>query len=142
MPPTSSHRRQLAPPARGLSFLGFVLIVLVLAGLYGLVYKRGQAPAPQAESTAPVVSTPPKVLMYSTSDCEPCDRARTWFQQRRIAIEERNVEFSKDWEAQLQRYGSRIVPVIVVDGEPLYGFKFAQVEDALKAAAQRRAQGT
>jgi len=117
--------------------VGFLLFVLLAYGVYALAFKPGNKMGKnEVRATAPVV---PEIVIYTTPSCEPCDRAKDWMTRRQIAFKERDVEASAIYADELKNYKSRIVPVIVVNGEPLYGFQSAYLEQALKDAVSRKA---
>ncbi len=98
------------------------------------MFKSDKAGKTEAEAVGPTV---PHVVIYTKPSCEPCDRAKVWLKQRQVAFEERDVQASTTYEEELKNYKSRIVPVIVVNGEPLYGFQYAYLDEALKKATRR-----
>jgi len=122
--------------ADGFSLVGFLLIVLLIYGIYALAFKPVHKTGKSDSGAAPPAK--PNVVIYTTPACEPCGHAKVWMTQRQIAFEERNVEASSAYEQELKNYKSRIVPVIVVNGEPLYGFQWAHLDEALKKATPRR----
>jgi len=116
--------------------VGFLFFVLLAYGIYALAFKPGDKVGKnEIRATAPVV---PDIVIYTTPSCEPCDRAKAWMTRRQIAFKERDVEASAIYADELKNYKSRIVPVIVVNGEPLYGFQSAYLEQALKDAVSRK----
>jgi len=127
--------------AEGISLWGFLFLVLLAYGIYATAFKPGdKAGNNEAAATGPATL---HIVIYTRSSCEPCDRAKAWMTQRQFAFEERNVEVSAVWEEELKNLKSRIVPVIVVNGEPQYGFQSAFLEQALQdvihpKAAHRR----
>jgi glutaredoxin len=132
MTPRMRARRTVgARHARGRSFV----VVLLLVAIGGAVYanlRKLQPAQPVAGTTAPAAKPPGKVIMYSAPECEPCDRARTWMTQQGIAFEDRDVESWPPYRHELEALGSRIVPVILVDGQPQFGFFPAYIEAALR----------
>ncbi len=117
--------------ARGISLVGLLVFALLAYGVYAWFTKPRAAAEPD---------TPPElhVVIYTTPSCEPCNRAKTWLTQRQIAFEERNVEGSPTYEADLKAFKSRIVPVIVINGEPEFGFLPAHLEQIIKDATRPR----
>jgi len=118
-----SIRGKSAGPRRagGISLVALLLLVCLAYGIYFLVFKAGgTAGKSKAEATGPVEL---RVVIYTKPSCEPCDRAKVWMTQRKVAFEERDVQASALYEEELKNLKSRIVPVIVVNGEPLYGFQ-------------------
>jgi len=131
----SSVRRVPRSAAResGRSLLVLMFFICVGAGIYTNYFRPKPPPPPDASKAQ--ASTQKKsdvVLLYTSPDCEPCDRARTWMQQRNVRFEERDVESWPPYKRELEALGSRIVPVLIINGEPQYGFLSAQVEAALR----------
>ncbi|GAA5175741.1 hypothetical protein GCM10025771_08710 [Niveibacterium umoris] len=121
---------------KGFSLLGFLLLLCLGYGIYAFAFKPGnKAAKEETEASAPAA---PQIVIYTGSSCEPCDRAKVWLTQRHLAFDERNVDTSSAYEDQLKQYKSRIVPVIVINGEPQYGFLPAYLEDALKNPGKPR----
>lgn len=124
-----------------MSLRGLLFFILFVFGIfYGLASKPGGPAGGKAADSQAAEAEPASVeiVIYTQSSCEPCDRAKEWMTQRHIAFEERNVERSSAYEDDLKTYGSRIVPVILVNGEPQYGFQSAYFDQSLKDAKRRR----
>lgn len=64
----------------------------------------------------------PEVVMYATSWCPYCAKARAYFAQSGIAYVEHDVEKSAIARAEFKRLGGRAVPLIVVGREKMDGF--------------------
>jgi len=86
-------------------------------------------PQPRAAAAGPVV-------MYATSWCTYCARARAYFGRKGIAYTEHDVEKSATANAEFKRLGGRGVPLIVVGREKMNGFS-EQGFDALLTRASR-----
>ncbi|HET7845505.1 MAG TPA: glutaredoxin family protein [Xanthomonadales bacterium] len=114
---------------RGRAIVALLVLIAVAGGVYSMFLKPKDA-TPAAQAT-PAKPTGP-VLFYSAPDCEPCDRARTWMTNRGVRFEERDVDAWPPYARELEALGSRIVPVIIVNGEPQYGFFPAYIEAALR----------
>lgn len=63
-----------------------------------------------------------KVVMYSTSWCGVCKKARAYFKENRIAFTEYDVEKSDQGRREYARLGARGVPVILVGTARMNGF--------------------
>lgn len=86
-------------------------------------------PRTQAAATGPVV-------MYATSWCSYCAKARAYFGRKGIAYTEYDVEKSPTANAEFKRLGGRGVPLILVGREKMNGFS-ERGFDALLARAAR-----
>lgn len=82
--------------------------------------------------------TPPSqpVVMYATSWCPYCAKARAYFTRNRIAYVEHDVEKSAAARAEFRRLGGRGVPLILVGRERLDGFDELAFEFALQKASR------
>jgi glutaredoxin len=122
----------------GRALLWLLLLIFVGYGLHGY-YSRPRVSLPEAADSAPasVPKKPDPVLLYTTSACEPCDRARAWMKGRKVRFEERNVEKWPPYQKEVESYGGRIVPVIVVNGEAHHGFLPAHLDAALRGQSTR-----
>jgi glutaredoxin-like YruB-family protein len=74
-----------------------------------------------------------RVILYTTSWCGYCTRARQFLESRQVAFVEKNVERDRAAleEMLTKSGGARGVPVIDVYGTVLRGFSAAQVDQAL-----------
>jgi glutaredoxin 3 len=101
-------------------------------------------PAPPAhtatkeEVQAAYRSTP--VLMFSTTWCPHCNRARQFFQTNGLSVVDRDVDADPSANAELKRrIGRSSIPLIVVDGQQLQpGFSEQATMQAIAASVQRR----
>lgn len=76
-----------------------------------------------ADANAAEVANPaPKVIMYATSTCTYCIKARAWFSGRNIAWDERDVETSAAANKEWKQLGGVGTPLIVINGKPIHGF--------------------
>lgn len=87
------------------------------------------APRPAAARAGPVV-------MYATSWCPYCAKARAYFQRSGIAYTEHDIEKSASAHAEFKRLGGRGVPLILVGREKMSGFS----EDGFDALLARAAR--
>jgi len=87
------------------------------------------APQARAEST-------PAVVMYATSWCPYCAKARAYFAQSGIAYVEHDVEKSARARADFKRLGGQAVPLIVVGREKMNGFSEVGFEFLMTRAAR------
>jgi len=76
------------------------------------------------------------VVLYSTTWCGHCKRARSYFQNNGIAFTEYDVETSARGKADYTRLGARGVPIILVGDKRMNGFSPESFEQ-LYASAKR-----
>lgn len=112
--------------------LVFLLVLIAAAGAIWSVFMKPKAASTEATTaTTTGAKKQPAVIMYSAPRCEPCDRARTWMTQQGIRFEDRDVESWPPYQRELEALGSRIVPVILVNDKPQFGFFPAYIDEAL-----------
>ena len=71
------------------------------------------------------------VVMYSTSWCPYCRKARRFFRQANIPYTEYDVEKSARAYEEYQRISGRGVPVIVIGDQVIQGFNKPAIKSAL-----------
>ena len=103
----------------------FLLAVVALLGAGAAAAQS----APAAKAAGPVV-------MYATSWCPYCAKARTYFKRNGIAYAEHDIEKSAAANAEYKRLGGRGVPLIYVGAERMSGFSEPGFE-VLLARARR-----
>jgi len=90
-------------------------------------------------SAAPVAAAPAAsarrtsapVVIYSTSHCGWCTRAKQYFASRGVTYEERDIERSDAANADFKRLGGRGVPLIMVGSEKVEGFDQKRLDQLL-----------
>jgi glutaredoxin len=104
---------------------------------------RGAATAPLASSTLlpaelrGVVQRFP-VVLYTASNCAPCDDARRLLKQRGIPLSERLVLSNDDLPALERVTGSRSVPAMTVGSQAASGYSESQWGNLLDLAGYPR----
>jgi glutaredoxin len=79
------------------------------------------------------------VVMYSTTWCGVCKRARRYFERERISFVEYDVDRNTSARAEYLRLNPRrSVPTIKIGDEVIVGFSEQSVEHALDTAARAR----
>lgn len=61
------------------------------------------------------------VLLYTAPGCPDCDAVKRWLGDRRIAFRERDISQPAVSDEAKIRYGIRVAPITVIDGEAFYG---------------------
>jgi glutaredoxin 3 len=77
-----------------------------------------------------------KVLLFSTSTCSWCRRAKRYFRERRIPFKEINIE--RDQQAArdiVRKTGQTGVPVIKIGNSWIVGFDKGRIEKELARKA-------
>lgn len=91
---------------------------------WAAIIRRKPANAPAAGSK--------DVVMYATSRCVHCKRARAYFAEKGIRYTEVDVEASDANRKEFQELGGRGVPLILVGGKSMRGFSEQAFEALLK----------
>ena len=80
-----------------------------------------------------------RVVMYTTSWCPVCKRAKEWMNRRQIAFEERDVEASRDAARKMHAINPRGgVPTFDVEGQVLVGFSERDLLGTMEHAAAKQ----
>lgn len=73
------------------------------------------------------------VIVYSTSTCPWCDRAKEFLKANNIEFEERNAQLNPAYATELQeKSGGLGVPVIDIDGTIIIGYNEKKLREVLK----------
>jgi len=94
--------------------------------------------APAAAQSAPPARTSLPVVMYATSWCPYCAKARAYFARTGIAYVEHDIERSAAAKAEFKRVGGRGVPLIFIGKEKMSGFNELAFESLLVRAERAR----
>ena len=74
------------------------------------------------------------VVMYATTWCPHCAKARAYFRSRNIPFVEHDIERSAEGLAQYRQHGGRGVPLIFVGKQRMSGFSEPRMADMLSRA--------
>ena len=77
-----------------------------------------------------------KVLLFSTSTCSWCRRAKRYFKEQRVPFKEVNIERDPDaaWEI-VRKTGQTGVPVIKIGSNWIVGFDRERIDKELACKA-------
>ena len=108
------------------------------------------APAPSSEPEAQPSARPAPtavsiegvgVVVYTTSWCSVCKRAKSWMNQKGIAYDERDIESSTDYAREMRALNPRgSIPTFDVEGTVLVGFSENGLTAAMQHVARLRAE--
>ncbi len=87
--------------------------------------------APTAARSAPVRRASGPVVIFTTSHCGWCTRAKQYFARKGVNYEERDIERSSSAHDEFKRLGGRGVPLIMVGTEKISGFDQARLDQLL-----------
>ena len=93
--------------------------------------------SPAYEFTYTPLEKPQKVIMYSTSWCGYCKKAKKYFKKNKIAFSERDIEKSEKAKREYDKLGGKAVPVILVGDNKLQGFNEAAFEAAYQTNKEK-----
>ncbi len=74
----------------------------------------------------------PKVVMYSTSSCVYCKKARKYFNKNNTPFTDYNIQKNARAKSEYVKMGARGVPVILVGNKRLNGFSIKGFESIYK----------
>ncbi len=74
----------------------------------------------------------PKIVIFTSSTCPWCTRAKDYFKNKRFRFKEMNVSTSSSAAKDLQRLtGALSVPVILINNRPIIGFDIQKINRML-----------
>jgi glutaredoxin len=96
-------------------------------------------PEPGPQAPEPVSLSDVHLVVYTTSWCGVCRRAKSWMNSQGIAYEDRDVETSSENLREMRALNPRgSVPTFDVEGTVLVGFSERALVSSMQRAAQRR----
>jgi len=84
--------------------------------------KKVKAPLRPETKPTSVYAGKPEIVIYTTSWCSYCKKAKAYFSANKMAYKEYNIEKDRFAKRQYDRIGGRGVPVILVGDQRLNGF--------------------
>lgn len=80
-------------------------------------------------------NTDVSAIMYSITECSPCDAVRELLQIKNIPFTEKNVDGNIELQAELTKLnGSLNVPITLIGDKKLSGYNRTEILSALEAA--------
>ena len=76
----------------------------------------------------------PKVIVYSTTWCGVCNKAKRWLRGNKIAFREYDVEKSERGRKDYKKMKGRGVPIIKIGKKRFNGFSSSRMTQALRKA--------
>ncbi len=74
-----------------------------------------------------------KIILYGTSHCPWCHKARELLQEKNVKFKDINVEkYEKSKKEMIKKSGQLGVPVIDIDGKIIVGFDENEIKKYLK----------
>lgn len=127
----------------GIGLVALFLFAAVLAGLHLLNQPYTAAQQSRSEHATmkgvipPSPSARPQVVMYATSWCPYCAKARRFFASHGIPYTEYDIELDSRAHVEYQRVGGGGVPIILVGEQVVHGFDERRLRRALEPWLQR-----
>ncbi|MDO3381473.1 glutaredoxin family protein [Gilvimarinus algae] len=78
--------------------------------------------------TPPPIDYPKRVVMYSTSWCGYCKKARQYFESQGIAYNERDIETSTRARQEYEQLGASGIPFLLIGNDTMNGWNPARFE--------------
>jgi glutaredoxin 3 len=79
-----------------------------------------------------------RIVVYTTSWCPSCKKAKAWLRESAIPFEERDIEASAEYARQMRALHSELIPTIDIEGDVDIGFSEQWVTSARENAARRK----
>lgn len=92
------------------------------------LFERGYA---QADLTPHFSHTSKKVILYGTSTCPYCAKARAYLNESKISFEDIDIEKSELDKKRYSQLKVEAVPVILIGDRVIVGFKPKMIEAAI-----------
>lgn len=73
-----------------------------------------------------------EVILYGTSSCPWCHKAREFLKSKKVKFKDVNVENPKAAEEMIEKSGQQGVPVIDINGSIIVGFDEVAIKKNLK----------
>lgn len=74
-----------------------------------------------------------KILIYSTSHCSWCNKAKEYLKQKGVEFEEIKVDEDQEAAKEMIKKSKQMsVPVIEINGEIIVGFDKEKIDELLK----------
>jgi glutaredoxin len=106
-------------------------LAVVAIALFGLRAMQGGEADAGVRVVAAASTEQPLVIMYATSWCPYCQRAREFFARHKIIYVEYDVERDEEASRAHRQLGARGVPLITVGDEVVSGFSEGQLRELL-----------
>ena len=113
--------RKSSPIGKGVAMMA----ALVLA-FFGYRHYSNVSSEPQ------VAAAQPEIILYGTESCGYCIQARKFFAHNGIEYQNMDVERSFEASTEFKRLGGRGVPLFVIDGEVVNGWREERMRDTLR----------
>lgn len=104
----------------------FGLAVLVVAAFFAYRHYPGSPPIAEAAAAQP------EIILYGTERCGYCAQARQFFARHGIEYQNLDIDRSFEAQAEFKRLGGRGVPLFVIDGHVVTGWREERMRNALE----------
>lgn len=96
--------------------------ILILIVIVGVLYELGYLSGSSESTLETVVGYENKVVLYSTSWCGYCAKARELLKKNNVSYVEYDIEKSSKGKQEYDRINGNFVPVMVIDGNVIRGY--------------------
>jgi glutaredoxin len=134
--PTTLRKSQEPAPIRmPLSRRGLLGLVVTVAVVWGLSQAWASWRNASLATAVKVMANASNVIMYTTSACPYCARAREWLAANGVSYHDCNVDLDQQCLAQYESKGQPGVPLMKVNGHWQLGFDPQWLALALESAS-------
>lgn len=123
-----------APAHRRPNLIAFAVIMVLVTLWLNRHELLDQVREPQSPSD---LDLDHPVVMFSTSWCPYCTKARTWFAEHQVDFVEYDVEKSPQAAAHYRKLRGRGTPLVVIGDEVIQGYSPLQMELAVRMLRER-----
>lgn len=112
-------------------------IILFITVLISLMATAISFDSPMLKSAYAESTQQPKVILYATTWCPYCEKARKLFQKHNINYTEFDIEKSAEGKAQYDLLGISGVPITVINNKVIQGFDVDEILNTYKTATSK-----
>lgn len=120
-----------AAPERASKRSGRIVLGLIVVSWLGVMIAMSPSVGKPLQCGRDVAVNDDTLVMLSASWCSYCRRARAYLQSEQIAHCEYDVETNDEGRRQFAQLKVKVIPVIKIRDEVLFGFNRAAIHDAL-----------
>jgi len=113
----------------------WVIAAVAAVLLSGLNPGAGGVIAPCQAAAAAQAKHQPDIVMYATSSCPYCRKARDYFTAHHVTWREIDIDSSAQAHADWEGKGGKGTPLIFIDDQRIDGFVQSKLDSALAATS-------
>jgi glutaredoxin len=131
--PTSFRKSQEQSARAPLSRRGLLSLIVTVATVWGLSQAWSAWHSAAQASTIKAMAAGSNIVMYTTSTCPYCARARDWLATHEVGYRDCNVDVDEQCMAQYTAKGQPGVPLMNVNDHWQLGFDPQWLAEALQS---------